>query len=670
MKELESKKKIEILRSQIEEHNYCYYILNEPKISDKEYDVFLKELVALEKQFPSFADSNSPTQRVGVKLEAAGETVLHQAKMYSLDNTYSLDELKDWQARVIKGLGGEKVEYVAELKIDGISAALTYEKGEFVLGATRGDGVTGEDVTSNLRTIQSIPLKIKAGRGAEILNLLDVRAEVFMNKLDFDKVNQVRKKKGEAAFANPRNATSGSVKLLDSTITAKRKLQCVVHSFGVINGSRKIKTQSDFLNFAKKFGFPVSTYSKFCRSFDEVISYCVEFQQKRHEIPYEVDGVVVKVNSFAQQKNLGATAKSPRWAVAYKFPAQQVTTTIKSIVVQVGRTGVLTPVAELEPIECAGVTISRATLHNFEEVGRLGVKAGDRVLLERAGDVIPKIIKVTEKAKNTKRFLIPKKCPECKENIIRVKEKDVALRCPNPLCPKQFEKSLIHFASRNAMDIEGLGDVVIQSLLEKRLAKDFADIYKLDKESLLTLPLFKDKKADNLLMNISKSKKQPLSRLLFGLGIMHIGQKASLVLAQHFGTIKNLACATIEDFIVIDEIGDVMAQSLYQFFHQPNTKKLIDKLKFCSVNMAEPKKSSVRETLKGVKFVLTGEMQSLTRSQATELIQKFAGEVISSISKNTNYLVAGQNPGSKYQKAKSLGVKIINEQQFKEMLYV
>jgi len=670
MNELEAKRKIETLRSQIEEHNYCYYVLSEPKISDKEYDVLLKELIEFEKQFPSLADVNSPTQRIGVKLGAAGKTVAHRVKMYSLDNTYSIDELKDWQARVMKGLGNERSEYVAELKIDGVSAALTYEEGELVLGATRGDGATGEDVTPNLRTIRSIPLKMKVTKGIGIPRLLDVRAEVFMNKADFDKINQARKKNGEALFANPRNATSGSLKLLDSTITAQRKLGCVVHSFGVIDSGKEIKTQWDFLNFAKKCGFPTSPYSKLCKSFEAVVSYCREFQQKRHEIPYEVDGVVVKVNLFTQQKRLGATAKSPRWAVAYKFPAQQATTIVRDIIVQVGRTGVLTPVAELEPIECAGVTISRATLHNFEEIERLGVKIGDRVLLERAGDVIPKIVKVTEKTRAGKKFLTPKKCPECKEDIIKIKEQEVALRCPNPLCPKQLEKSLIHFASRNAMDIEGLGDVVVQGLLNRNLVKDFADIYTLNKESLLTLPLFKNKKADNLLENIKKSKEQPLSRLLFSLGIMHIGQKASLVLAQHFGTIKNLVNATTEDFIAIDEIGDVMAQSLYHFLHQAGTKKLIEKLKSCNVNMTEPRKASGPETLKGMKFVFTGEMQSLTRSQATELIQNFAGEVTASISKNTSYLVTGQNPGSKYQKAKSLGVKIINEQQFKEMLYV
>ncbi|MCX5681094.1 MAG: NAD-dependent DNA ligase LigA, partial [Candidatus Omnitrophica bacterium] len=565
----EIKKIINDLRERIEDHNYRYYVLSQPTISDKEYDDLLGKLIKLEKDNPEFCDKNSPTQRVGVKMEAAGATVTHRAKMYSLDNCYSMKELEEWQARIKKAIKIEAVSYVAELKIDGISAALTYKNGEFVLGATRGDGETGEDVTSNIKTIRSVPLKLKENKKAALPNFLDVRAEIYMNKLDFEQLNRNRKNSSEILFANPRNATSGSVKLLDSTITASRNLNCFVHSFGVVEGGPVMATQWEFLQLAKEYGFVIDKHSRLCQNFNEVVEFCEEFQRRRNEIPWEIDGVVVKVNSFAQQKKLGATLKSPRWAIAYKFPAHQATTKINDIVVQVGRTGVLTPVAELEPIECAGVTISRATLHNFDEIKRLGVQKGDRVLIERAGDVIPKIIRVVERAGIQRRiFEVPSQCPECGSKVVKDSDEDVAFRCPNSLCPKQLERGLFHFASRNAMDIEGLGEAIIEALLAQGLVKDFSDIYKLNKDDFLKLPLFKDKRADNLIEAIERSKKQPLSRLLYGLGIPHIGEKAASVLAQKFLTMDHLMSANLGDFLSISEVGDVMAASLLSFFRQ------------------------------------------------------------------------------------------------------
>jgi DNA ligase (NAD+) len=666
----EIKRIIDDLRHTIEEHNYRYYVLSQPLIADKEYDDLLRKLIDLEKKHPDFFDVNSPTQRVGIKLESSGETLTHRAKMYSLDNCYSIEELAGWQKRVYKGLKGENVSFVAELKIDGVSAALTYEKGEFVLGATRGDGLTGENVTSNLRTVRAVPLKLKKDKKYSIPTILDVRAEIYMNKADFEALNKKRKANNEVFFANPRNATSGSLKLLDSTITASRKLSCLVHSFGIIEGGPKMLTQWEFLELAKAYGFVVDKHVRLCENFEKVIAFCKEWERRRNEISYEVDGVVIKVNAFQQQQRLGATAKSPRWAIAYKFPAYQATTTVKDIVVQVGRTGVLTPVAELEPVECAGVIISRATLHNFDEIKRLGIHNGDRVLLERAGDVIPKIIQVVEASKDRKKkfFEVPEKCPECKANVVKDKEGDVAYRCANSLCPKQIERGLIHFASRNAMDIEGLGEVAVQELLAQGLVKDFADIYFLTKEHLLKLPLFKDKKADNLLQSIARSKTQPLSRLLYGLGIAHIGEKAASVLAQRFLDMDHLLSARIEDFLSIHEIGEVMAQSLENVLHQKTTLRLIEKFRRLGLTMKEPKPLNVKNTLNGSKFLFTGELQTLTRSEASRIVKTLGGETVSAISRKTDYLVAGEHPGSKYQKAVQLNVKILNEQQFKEMM--
>lgn len=658
------------LVKEIEEHNDCYYNLDQPTISDKEYDDLLKQLIELESEYPEFRDAKSPTQRVGTKLPQAAETILHRAKMYSLDNTYSIEELKKWHQRVLKGLEGQKVEYVVELKIDGVSAALTYEKGHLVVGATRGDGTRGENVTHTLKTVRSIPLMFKKVKNNSVPELLDVRAEIFMWSRDFAALNKYRLEQGAAVFANARNATSGSVKLLDSRITAKRNLDCFIHSFGAMEGGEPFSTHWEFLSNLKAWGFHVNDHSQLCDTFDEVVDFCLINQEDRDSLGYDVDGVVIKVNSLKQQRKLGATLKSPRWAVAYKFPAYQATTTVQEIVVQVGRTGVLTPVANLMPVQCAGVTISRATLHNFDEVKRLGVQEGDRVLLERAGDVIPKIVKVVERKKKRKSnaFVVPKRCPECEAPIIKESDEDVAYRCNNPLCPRQLERGLTHFASRGAMDIEGLGISVVSQLLEQGLVKDFADIYYLNKEQLLLLELFADKKAEKLLKAIFDSKQQPLSRLLFGLGINNVGAKASSILAQKYGSLAHLIKATKEDLQAIDEIGPTMALSVEKFFKQSDIKKLIKKFQKAALNFKEPQKKRASDRLVDKKFVFTGELELMSRVDAGKLVTTHGGKVVSSVSKNTDFVVVGESPGSKYQKAVDLGVTILTEQQFQEMV--
>lgn len=670
MDKVQARKEIENLSREIEDHNYHYYVLDQPTVSDKEYDDFLKRLIKLEEQFPDLKGNNSPSQRVGSKLPSGAKTVAHKVKMLSLDNTYSADELREWYGRVIKGLPNQRVEFVTELKIDGVSAALTYKEGEFILGATRGDGVTGEDVTVNLRTIRSIPLKLKSEGASKVPDILEVRGEVYMNTKDFEALNHQRKKDGEELFANPRNATSGSVKLLDARVTAQRHLSFFVHSYGILEGREECQTQWEFLQRIKKWGFYVNAYSQLCKSFDEVVESCQKFQEKRGSIPYEIDGVVIKVNSLKQQDELGATLKSPRWAVAYKFPAHQATTTVKKITVQVGRTGVLTPVALLEPVPCAGVIISRATLHNFDEVKRLGVKEGDRVLLERAGDVIPKIVKVVASSKTSKQksFEVPKKCPQCDGLIIKDNEKDVAYRCSNPLCLGQLERGLVHFASRGAMDIEGLGEAVVQQLIDKELVKDFADIYFLKKADLLRLEFFADKKADNLLLAIERSKSQPLSRLLFGFGIQNVGEKAALNLAQEFKTYARLSKTTLEDLKSIHEIGDVTAISVINFLKQSSSKRLIKELKKAGLKMVEPPSEGISDKLSGKKFVFTGELQAMARSKAAQKVRQLGADVSSDVSRNTDFVVVGESPGSKHKKALSLGVKILNEKQFEEMI--
>ncbi len=670
MNKTQAKKLIHRLSEDIEKHNHRYYILSEPTISDKEYDDLLKELITLEEQFPELKENASPTQRVGAKLEQGVGTVNHRRGMLSLDNTYSIEEIKNWYKRVIKGLGHEDVEFTVELKIDGVSASLTYEKGSFTLGATRGDGVKGEDVSHALRTIRAIPLKLKNNVKSSLPELIEVRGEVYMCHKEFEALNDYRKKMDEALFANARNATSGSIKLLDSRITAKRNLSCFVHSYGVLEGGEDVKTQWEFLKKVKQWGFCIDSNSRLCSKLDEVIAYCQEYQEKRASLSYEVDGVVIKINSLAQQNQLGMTQKSPRWAVAYKFPASQATTTVKDIVIQVGRTGILTPVAELEPVECAGVTISRSTLHNFDEIKRLGIKKGDRVLVQRAGDVIPKVIKVVKsvKGKAATKFKVPSKCPVCKGPIIKGRSDDVAYRCTNSFCPSQLERKIVHFASRGAMDIEGLGESVVKQLLEHGKIKNVSDVYFLKMDDLLDLDFFAEKKADNLINAIDKSKKMPFSKLLFGLGVDNVGAKAASLLAAHFEDIDTLLKAEKQDLLDIHEIGEGIADSLLSFFKRKDTKAVIKRFVKANVNLKEPTQKKISNKLKGTSIVFTGELKNLTRQRASALVKENGAKVVSSVSKKTGYVVAGESPGSKYDKALSLGVSILSERQLMALL--
>ena len=669
MEKAKANQHIEQLAQEIEEHNYRYYVLSQPVVSDTEYDRLFKKLIDLENQFPEYKSSASPSQRVGTKLPSGIPTVRHMSRMYSLNNTYSVDELKQWHHRVIKGLTKSSIDYAVELKMDGVSAALSYDNGEFVLGATRGDGFEGEDVTHCLKTIRSIPLKLKRSTLYPVPRSLEVCCEIYMNKHDFSALNIERQEMGEQIFINPRNATSGSIKLLDSRITARRRLNCFVHSPGTLEGGKDIKTQSEFLEAASSWGFCINENWKLCKGLDEVIDFCSDSHKKRDSLAYEVDGVVVKVNSFEQQRRLGATMKSPRWAVAFKFPAYQATTTVKDIVIQVGRTGILTPVAFLEPIECAGVTISRSTLHNFDEVKRLGIKVGDRVLIERAGDVIPKVVKVVVSSRSSKKKIgVPRKCPVCGGGVIKEKQEDVAYRCNNPSCPRKIERGLIHFAARPAMDIEGLGDSVVAQLIARGLVRDFADIYALKKENLMTLELFADKKAENLLKQIEASKGRPLGRLLFALGISNVGEKAAEILADRYGTIDEVFRAGADDLQKIPEVGPVIASSVEKFFQQSSTRALIEKFKRAGVNLQQYRQESRTDKLKNKKFIFTGELKSMTRHEAAELVKQGGGEVASGISKTIDYVVVGEDPGSKNEKAQSLGLKILTEQQFLEVM--
>jgi len=660
------KKEIEKLREEIRHHDYRYYVLAQPEISDKEYDDLLRRLKDLEDRRPELKTDDSPTLRLSGGILEGFKTVKHKQKMLSLDNTYSFDELRDWEGRVHKGLGSEKVEYVVELKIDGLSANITYAKGKLSIGATRGDGSTGEDVTQNIKTMRVIPLVLL---GEDWPDFIEIRGEVYMEQKDFATLNKERQNLGEVLFANPRNAAAGSLKLLDTSIVAKRRLNFFAHSLGAYKGV-DIATQWEFLERLRQWGMRTNPHTQLCKNLDEVIDYCKIWQEKKEKLTYDIDGMVVKLNRLDQQKKLGFTLKSPRWAVAYKFPARQATTLLKNITVQVGRTGVITPVAKLEPVECGGVVISRATLHNFDEIRRLGVKIGDRVVLERAGEVIPKIVKAVESARKgkEKEFKIPKTCPVCGSKISKEKEEEVAYRCINPSCPAQIERGLMHFASREAMDIEGMGEAAVEQLVEQGLVKDFADIYFLKKEDLLKLELFKDKKSENLLQAIEKSKKQPLSRLVYGLGIRHVGEKAAYVLAQKFRTLGNLMNAKQEDFDAIYEVGEVLAESIVKFFKQSSTQRLVKKLKDAGLNLQEVVTPMQKSPLTGKSVVFTGELKSFSRSQAESLLRQVGGNASSSVSKNTDLVVIGDNPGSKYDKAKKLGIKIINEGIFKEMI--
>lgn len=660
-------KEIEKLRKEIDHHNHQYYVLDQPEISDKEFDDLLRRLKNLESEHPELITPDSPTQRVGGKAAAALPPHPHSKPMLSLDNVYTEEEFIEWWNRTSKVLGpDEKMAVVVEPKMDGTSLSLIYENGYLKNAATRGDGFVGEDVTANARTIRSIPLKLSGEKHSHPKHF-ECRGEVYILKEEFEKLNHLAIASSTKTFANPRNAAAGSLRQKDPALTASRPLRFKVHSMGEMPEGIKIETQAEFIDLCLDFHLPTEPI-KVLNDSQDVLEVYRRWLDERPTLPYEIDGIVIKVNSLAQQRRLGFTAKSPRWAVAFKFVAFQAESDVLNVEYSVGRTGIVTPIAKVHPVPCGGVTISSVTLHNFDEVDRLGVHVGDRVLIERAGDVIPKVMRVVQHSKNGKKIAPPKQCPSCSGPVVREKEMEVAYRCINPSCPAQMERGLIHFASRDAMDIEGLGEAVVQQLLKKNLAKDFADIYFLKKEDLLGLELFADKRAENLLLQIEASKQRPLSKLLNALGIKHVGEKVSRTLAERFCTLKKLMQATQDELMGIQELGPILAESVTRFFSLKSTHQLIDKLKKASVNMTEPKRDRVESPLSNKSVVFTGELSSFTRDEAQELVRNLGGKPVDSVSKKTDFVVGGENAGSKLDKAKKLGIKILTEDEFKKLI--
>ena len=654
-------RRIPKLRQEIEHHEKKYYVDNDPQISDFEFDQLVRELQDLERRFPGFITPESPTQRVGEKPVEGFPTVSHRLPMLSLDNCYTVEELRDFEGRIRKLLPEETIEYVAELKIDGLSTSILYRGGKYVQALTRGDGLRGDDVSANIKTIHSLPLVIDDRRGIE------VRGEVYLPFESFRQINREQENQGKSPFATPRNAASGSIRLLDSKEVGRRRLDAFIYYIYV--DDREWPTQWEGLNKLKQEGFKTNPHSRHCRTLQEVIDYWEEWREKRDGLDYDVDGIVVKVNSAEQRATLGTTAKSPRWAISFKFPARQATTKIMDIRVQVGRTGALTPVADLEPVRLSGTTITRSTLHNEDEVRRKDIRVGDWVLIERSGDVIPKVVAVMKERRTgkEKKFAFPDHCPACGSETFRP-EGEVISRCTNPSCPARLRESLLHFASRRAMNIEGLGDSLVDQLLEKKLVRAIPDIYSLRYDDLVSLERMGPKSSENLLDEIDKSKSRDLAALAFALGIRHVGERLAQTLAGHFRTLDALAEASAEQLTEVEDIGPKVAESIVFFFRQPENFALIGKLKEAGLNFETRVSRRIAQPLAGKIFVLTGTLASLERDEAKEVIENLGGKVTSSVSPKTDYLVIGESPGSKLDKARKLNVAILNEQEFLKLV--
>ena len=662
----EAKKRIEELRRILHYHNYRYYVLDDPVISDQEYDALLRELKKLEEQFPEFYDENSPTVKVGGQPLSKFEKVEHRIPMLSLEDGFTDEEIREFDRRVKRFLGlpaDEVIDYSVEPKFDGLSIDLIYENGSLKVASTRGDGYVGENVTQNIRTIRNVPLVILHEEPPEYL---DVQGEVLLTKDEFKKINEERLKKGLPAFANPRNAAAGSVRQLDPKETAKRNLIMIMYYIREIRGfKREIKTQSEALEVLRELGFPTSQYNRLVHGIDEAIEYKKELEKIRDELPYELDGVVIKVNDFELQRKLGYTTKSPRWAIAFKFPAEQATTKILDIRVNVGRTGILTPVAILEPVNIGGVVVSRASLHTMDEIEKKDIMIGDTVFVQRAGDVIPEVIKPVKELRDgtQRKFKMPDRCPVCGSRVV----KDGAYyRCSNINCPSVLKESIKHFVSRKAMNIEGFGDKLIEQLVDKGLVKDVSDIYKLDKETLMTLDRVGEKLAENLLTAIERSKGTTFAKFIYALGIRHVGEFVAKLLAERFKNLENLKRATKEELLKIDGIGEEIAESVVSFFKEEKNLKTIEKLLSYGVHFVDENKEE-KSKIAGKSFVFTGTL-SKPREYFKELVEKKGGIVRNSVSKNLDYLVVGENPGSKLRKAEQLGVKIIGEKELMELL--
>lgn len=661
----DAKKRVDELHKLLNQYGYEYYVLDKPSVPDSEYDKRMQELIALETEFPQLKTPNSPTQRIGGEVLEGFQKVRHRIPMLSLANAFNEADLRDFDRRVRQTVGD--TAYVCELKIDGLAVSLRYENGVFVQGSTRGDGTVGEDITVNLRTIRSIPLQL-----TEKVTI-EVRGEVFMPKKSFAKLNKEREENGEILFANPRNAAAGSLRQLDPKIAASRNLDVFLYAIGE-NHLELIERHSEGLNYLDRLGLKTNQERRLCSTIDDVLEYIKEWQEKRPDLPYEIDGIVVKVDRYDQQEKLGTTVKSPRWAIAYKFPAEEVMTKLIGIDLSVGRTGVVTPTGILEPVRVAGTTVQRASLHNEDLIKEKDIRIGDYVIVKKAGDIIPEVVRSVPEKRTGKEnpFAMPTHCPACGSELVRL-EGEVALRCINPKCPAQIREGLIHFVSRNAMNIDGLGEKVITQLFQENLVADVADIYKLTKDQLIQLERMGEKSVQNLLTAIEASKENSLERLLFGLGIRHVGAKAAKILAQTYEHIDRLMDAKEEELQAITDIGEKMANSIVTYFQAPEVKELIDELKSLGVNVTykgeRPQNiADIESPVAGKTIVLTGKLTNLSRNEAKERLEQLGATVTGSVSKKTDIVIAGADAGSKLEKAQSLDIEIWSEEQFLEIL--
>jgi len=663
-----AKQEIEDLREKIRTHDYKYYVLDDPEISDAAYDRLMNRLKELEAANPSLVTLDSPTARVGGTPREGFQKVQHARAMLSLDNAFSYDALRDFDRRVRAGSGREKIEYVAEHKFDGLSISLHYEGGILVRGVTRGDGTTGEDVTPNVKTIRTVPLRIDAAtlKRARLPSDFEVRGEVLMTHKAFETMNRQQEQAGGKIFVNPRNAAAGSVRVLDPSITAARRLEFFAY-YLLVDGEEPYPKHSESLQALKQLRFRASSDWELCDGIDEVLEYCDAWEPKRADLPYDIDGVVIKVNATGIQRELGFTAKAPRWAIAYKYPARQETTLVNDIRVQVGRTGTLTPVAVLEPVQVGGVTVSRSTLHNMDEIERLGLQIGDTVLIERAGEVIPHGLKVVKEGADRRPFKMPKNCPECGSTVHR-DEGEVAYRCVNAACPAKRKESLLHFASRHAMNIDGLGDKIVDQLVDEGMVKDVADLYSLKLDDVAELERMGQKSAQNLLDEIAQSKKIALARLIYALGIRMIGERTGQLLAAHFSSLDELAAAKEEQLLEVGEVGPKVAAAIAEFFSEPANRQLIKKLEKAGVRPTAEKRVLKSQNLAGKSFVFTGGLANRSREEAGQLVMQHGGKLSGSVSKKTDYVVVGTDPGSKYDKAKELGVPVLTEAEFEKLV--
>ena len=661
------RKRVESIRNAIHYHDHKYYVENNPKISDYEYDELMKELKELEERYPTLKTPASPTQRVGGTPLEGFPTAEHRVPMLSLENTYSEEEIGEFERRLHRELPGEEeFEYAVELKIDGVSFCLVYEDGLLVSGSTRGDGRRGDEITPNLKTIRSIPLILRE----KVPGRIEVRGEVYMTRSGFGRVNEERGEEGESLFANPRNAAAGSLKLLDPRVVRERPLDNFIYVWVESTEQEIPPTHMEALEMLKKWGFKVNPHLRLFRTVDGVIEYCNEWQEKKEHLDYDVDGMVIKVNSLDQQRRLGSTTKSPRWAIAYKFPAKQASTTIRNILVQVGRTGALTPVAVLDPTPLAGTTITRATLHNEDEIRRKDIRIGDTAIIEKGGDIIPQVVKVLKSRRKgkEKEFFMPTRCPVCGAKVVRLPDEAVA-RCIGSSCAAQLKEKIAHYAQRQAMDIEGLGDKLIDQLVDKKLLLDIADIYKLDLLALSSLERMGKKSSENLLSQIEKSRQQSLSRLIFALGIRYVGIRGARILAENFPSLEELSKASEETLQAIPEIGPRTAQSVGVFFQEERNRKLLQRLTEYGLRMKEEVEEKKKKApLVGRTFIFTGSLERYSRQQAETLLERLGARAVSSVSKKLDYVVLGKDPGSKYEKARKLGLRILTEEEFLKII--